>query len=93
MQTLVYLACPLMMLFCMRGMIRPRKRDDTDPARLAHDDDAAPMPSPVAGRALSRKQELVALRTEQAALARRIDRLAAQDEDQDDVPASRQAAG
>lgn len=70
-QSLVYLLCPLMMLACMGGFVRPRARNAT-PVTVR------PLSRLADGGSRSPLEELVRLRAAQDELGRRIEILAAQ---------------
>lgn len=69
-QSLVYLLCPLMMLACMGGFVRPRMHNAT-PATVR------PLSRLADGESRSPREELARLRAAQNELGRRIEILAA----------------
>jgi hypothetical protein len=75
-QVLVYLLCPLMMLICCAGMMRPGKRADAGKASRADCcAEQAPRPTLAVGRGVSRGQEIARLRADLVELSQRLDRL------------------
>jgi class 3 adenylate cyclase len=91
MQWLVYLLCPLMMLVCCGGMLRPGKRGDAGQTSSADCcADQALRPTLTVGRVVSREQEIAHLRADLTELTQRMDRLEAE---HDGAPPARWAAG
>jgi hypothetical protein len=91
---LVYLLCPLMMLICCAGMMRPGKRADAGKASRADCcAEQAPRPTLAVGRGVSRGQEIARLRADLVELSQRLDRLEAERDEQDDARPARRAAG
>ena len=83
-QWLVYLLCPLMMLGCMLGLLRPGLRGET-PARTMSIEPGQEPRSP--------REEIAYLRAAQEDLAQRIESLAARIEEPEAITRPRRVAG